>query len=63
MLYRVVISDDTGLIVFETIIEALTLLDAGIKAEDFYDEFHLEYPCKQCKHKCRVVNDEKKRGL
>ena len=59
MSYKVVISDGTGQIVFEAKIDALSLLDAGIKAEDIYDEFHLEHPCKRCKHKCRVISNEK----
>jgi hypothetical protein len=62
MLFKVVITDETGRVVFETIIDSDNLLNAGIKAEDIYDQYHLEYPCEHCKHKCRVKTYIKKRG-
>ena len=58
MLYKVIISDDTGKVVFETIVDADNLLSAGIKAEDIQDMYHREHPCKQCEHKCRVINEK-----
>jgi len=58
--YHVDIADDTGKVVSSTKVEANNLLQAGIKAEDILDQYHLEHPCKRCLHNLRVIFDSMK---
>lgn len=60
--YHVDISDCTGKIVSSTKVEADNLLQAGIKAEDILEQYHLKHPCKGCLHNLRVIFDSMKEG-
>jgi len=62
MSYKVIITDDSGHEVLTEIVDATDLLIAGILAEDILDQYHLEHPCKNCKHKTRCVFNKMKGG-
>lgn len=58
--YQVDITDGTGHIISETVVNADNLLDAGIMAEDILEQYHLKHPCKRCLHDLRVIFDSMK---